>query len=90
MVENNKQVIERVNSFWIFWCPGCKENHYINDNWTFDGNVEKPTISPSVRVSQDGNTLCHLFISAGKIRYLPDCIHELKNQTVDMVPINEI
>lgn len=31
-----------------FWCPGCKTAHGVNAGWTFDGNYEKPTFSPSV------------------------------------------
>lgn len=41
---------------WTWWCPGCTHTHSINvdnstgANWTFDGNVEQPTFSPSVLV----------------------------------------
>lgn len=36
-----------------FWCPGCQEAHAVKvskrgDGWGFDGNLEKPTFSPSV------------------------------------------
>lgn len=40
-----------------FWCPGCKEMHVISvgtgarPGWTFDGNYDKPTFSPSVLVT---------------------------------------
>jgi len=39
------------------WCPGCEEMHCISltrnggPNWTFDGNVDVPTFSPSVRIT---------------------------------------
>lgn len=39
-----------------FWCPGCKEYHEVNVDsqsqpyWSFNGNYEKPTFSPSVMV----------------------------------------
>jgi hypothetical protein len=34
-----------------FWCPGCKEAHHIKPSiWTWDGNAERPTFSPSVLV----------------------------------------
>jgi hypothetical protein len=29
-------------------------------------------------------TLCHLFVENGKIRFLDDCTHPLRGQTVDM------
>lgn len=41
-IENSKQL--------IFYCEGCKENHYIDDKWDFNGDFEKPTIAPSVLV----------------------------------------
>lgn len=35
-----------------FWCPGCDAGHTITyggaDTWTWDGNAERPTFSPSV------------------------------------------
>lgn len=34
------------------WCPGCKSGHTITvdseDGWTWDGNEDRPTISPSI------------------------------------------
>jgi hypothetical protein len=33
-----------------FWCPGCKTMHVVDSGWTFDGNYDRPTFSPSVLV----------------------------------------
>ena len=36
-----------------FWCPGCDEAHFVSvapGGWTWDGNAEAPTFSPSVLV----------------------------------------
>lgn len=39
-----------------FWCPGCNELHMVNTDaserpaWTFDGNYDAPTFSPSILV----------------------------------------
>ena len=44
-----KRVGDRVR----FQCPGCNETHEISDKpggWTFNGDFEKPTFSPSVLV----------------------------------------
>lgn len=55
----------------------------------FDGNMEKPTISPSVlssyknRESKDV-TVCHLFVKDGNIQFLSDCQHRLAGMTVPM------
>jgi hypothetical protein len=37
-----------------FWCPGCDESHVVMTGpggWQWDGNVDAPTISPSVLVT---------------------------------------
>lgn len=41
------------------WCPGCKSLKMLpingtsdkRPNWQFDGNLEKPTLSPSIKTS---------------------------------------
>jgi Family of unknown function (DUF6527) len=33
------------------WCPGCGEMHVIPDGWRFDGNLQSPTFSPSVKIT---------------------------------------
>lgn len=45
-----------------FWCPGCDHAHAINHGpggWTWDGNAERPTFSPSVLVTGGHYTLGH-------------------------------
>ena len=32
--------------------------------------------------------VCHSFVREGKIQFLGDCTHELKNQTIDLPDIN--
>jgi hypothetical protein len=73
---------------WI-WCPGCDEAHALrvnakppNTNWEWNGSLEKPTFRPSLLAM--GEKRCHSFIEDGKIRFLGDCQHELKNQTVPL------
>lgn len=34
-----------------FWCPGCEGMHVVTSGWTFDGNYDAPTFSPSVLVT---------------------------------------
>ncbi len=73
-----------------WWCPGCDECHLITTErvgpgpkWSFDGNVESPTVAPSIRISQK-ETRCHCFVRAGQIEFLSDCIHPLAGKTVPM------
>lgn len=72
-----------------FMCPGCNELHALNTTWSFNGDLEKPTVSPSVLVrgwlnENYPNGICHSFIKDGQIQFLSDCSHELKNTTVDL------
>lgn len=74
----------------LFWCQGCKYMHHIDDRrWKFNGDMHKPTASPSLlnNKSKSGDhPRCHIFVKDGKIQYLADCSHELAGTTVDMIP----
>jgi hypothetical protein len=43
----------------VWWCPGCDKAHRVQPGagsgprWTWNGNAEKPTFSPSVLVTYD-------------------------------------
>lgn len=39
------------NGRYFHWCPACEEMHqiYSVSGWTFDGNLQKPTFSPSFK-----------------------------------------
>lgn len=78
-----------------FWCPGCEGFHGFRIRpherfadepvWHFDGNLEAPTFSPSLRVrGSGGRTLCHLFVRDGKIEYCADSPHALAGKTVPL------
>jgi hypothetical protein len=71
--------------YW-FWCPGCDTHHaYTIPNWNFNGDVNKPTFTPSLLCNRhDEKSRCHLYVTDGKIKYLSDCHHKLANQTIDM------
>ena len=87
-----KLLIEKENERAYFYCVGCKSHHGISlapGRWTFDGNLEQPTVNPSVLSyyeDESGKRIvtCHLFIRAGRLKYLSDCQHELAGKTVDM------
>lgn len=83
------------NIAWAIECPGCQMWHSLNTatadpklpKWDFNGDVEKPTFSPSllVRYPQDGvEKRCHSFIKNGEIQFLSDCSHDLKGLTVPL------
>lgn len=80
-----------------FLCPGCTCDHSIPtvgpNTWGFNGDLERPTFTPSLKVTYGGpdadtapelTACCHSFIEGGRIRFLGDCTHALKDQTVDL------
>lgn len=82
-----------------WWCPGCEETHIYwtqipgepvtpGNVWSYDGNEDAPTFSPSLlNHGGRGKTsehVCHLFITQGVIEFLGDCTHALAGQKVPM------
>lgn len=45
------RLFRRVEGGFGHWCPGCEEMHVITSAWEFDGNLESPTFSPSIRIT---------------------------------------
>ena len=69
-----------------FYCPGCGCHHsYDIKRWKFNGDLKKPSFTPSLLVWQSRPELrCHLYVTDGKIKYLHDCFHKYKGRTIDM------
>lgn len=76
-----------------FHCVGCGMSHWFKTSgdepiWTWNGDFKNPTVKPSILVNKSNEShRCHLYIEKGKIRYLNDCHHDLRNKTIDMVSI---
>ena len=75
-------------------CPGCGFGHQIRSKefegkgpkWDFNGDMDNPTFSPSLRVQGgSSNRMCHSFIRNGHWQFLSDCTHHLAGKTVPMV-----
>lgn len=75
---------------YVFFCPGCQEYHWIRTrgpkpNWSFDGNLDCPTVSPSILCCKDDPARrCHSYVRAGRIEFLGDCGHRLAGQAVEL------
>ena len=79
-----------VGDRYMYHCPGCCNCHGPNTTWGFNGDYEKPTLTPSVKVTGgniDGPTVCHHYITDGNIVFLSDCTHHLAGQTVPLEPL---
>ncbi len=90
-----------------YWCEGCKHAHHVpfdkdsphnnryshNHLWEFNGDINNPSISPSVRhfythpETHQQVTICHYWIKNGEIEYCGDCEHEYKGTTRKMTDI---
>ncbi|OWV48227.1 hypothetical protein CDZ96_10445 [Mameliella alba] len=81
-----------------FDCPGCGWTHVLNTDsaqrpvWSFNGDVDRPTISPSINAWREWGPerktqRCHSFVENGRIRFLPDSTHQLAGQTIDLPEI---
>lgn len=83
-----------------FVCPGCIDMlggsgiHVLAVNstvkspsWSWDGNLEKPTLSPSVLTGKGSDKICHSFLKKGVFEFLGDCNHSLAGQKVEMVDL---
>ena len=83
-----------INQYW-FYCPGCGNDHAFTvgpqkegwgtARWTFNGNLESPTFTPSLLCNPGSlPNRCHSFVTDGRIQFLSDCWHKLAGQTVDL------
>lgn len=76
----------------VFECPGCNMVHTIDTSWTWNGNVDMPTFSPSYLTTNwnglyDDETRmirCHSYINDGLITFLTDCTHQFAGKTVEI------
>jgi hypothetical protein len=94
--------IRKTKEGYAHWCPACKTSHifYVDTpthrgaRWTFNGDVNNPTFSPSMNISvgpypdddEEAGRIdrCHYFLTQAKLQYLSDYTHELAGQTVDL------
>lgn len=81
----------------IVECPACGYGHFFrtvpHDNlpvWSFNGDRDRPTFSPSMLVNatmhdrDPKNIRCHSFVRNGRIEFLGDCSHAMAGQTVEL------
>ena len=78
----------------IYWCEGCGHCHCIPaQRWNFNGSLESPTLSPSVRhfyrhpETEAEITTCHYFLKNGVLEYCGDCQHEFKGTNRKLIDI---
>jgi hypothetical protein len=60
--------------------PVNNEHDIGKPNWTWNGDLQKPTLSPSIL--SKGYNVCHSFLEDGVFRFLTDSDHPLSGQSV--------
>lgn len=82
----------------MFWCPGCDGPHAVGLHppgpvWNFNGNNAAPTFTPSILSTYEGKdkdtpdgipSVCHSFVTDGRIQFLSDSTHKLAGQAVEL------
>jgi hypothetical protein len=43
--------LNRAGDRWLFECPGCGCAHFFNDTWQFNGDQDRPSVRPSIKVT---------------------------------------
>jgi hypothetical protein len=46
-MSQSSRYLHREQGRYQHWCPACEEMHHLPDSWSFNGNVDKPTFTPS-------------------------------------------
>lgn len=89
--------LRRAEGGYIHFCPGCQERHRLPDGWEFNGDLDRPSFSPSflhmgkrfeayddrgVGIGPEMTRICHYILTDGLLRYQPDSWHDLAGATV--------
>jgi hypothetical protein len=92
---------DKTIGYTFFDCPGCGQNHgiWVHDRnpvtkaiWIFNGDLNRPTFAPSIRVKGEKNGvpyMCHFFVRDGFIEFCSDCTHALAGKIVELPDIEE-
>lgn len=75
------EFLRRTTRGYYHWCPGCDTAHALPDGWTFDGNLTRPTFSPSFKHEwKEGDVpkVCHYVLAAGVLNFCVDSTHALR------------
>lgn len=91
-------VRDKVQFKLLFVCPGCMEimgsnglhfltvnSPHIKPSWEYDGNVNEPTLSPSILTyGRTKDIRCHSFLRKGVFEFLNDSTHSMAGQQIEL------
>lgn len=96
-METDGRTVIETRDGWMIQCRACQWHEFPKrptakgDSWTFNGDLVRPTFSPSMNESQNPpdhpgynpdvkSSRCHFVVTNGEIDYCPDCSHELRGK----------
>jgi hypothetical protein len=60
--------------------------HPLPDNWSFDGNLDEPTFTPSFKhsgySSHNEPRICHYILTKGVLTFYSDSTHALTGKSI--------
>jgi hypothetical protein len=103
------KLTDEISGTYKIKCPA-GHNHYINTKspngqgaiWHFNGDLEKPTFTPSINETtgyyvdpslektKSYSYHCHFVVTDGNIFFCIDCSHDLKNQTMELPDLEDM
>ncbi len=91
--------VKETETGWMIRCPACNWHEFPKvgrpgASWTFNGDLERPTFSPSMNELINGpgphhnsevpTRRCHFIVTYGQIQFCGDCTHELNGKTMPL------
>jgi len=67
-----------------YMCPACKRAHVVSighGGWSFNGNLESPSLQPSVKIPSEG---CHAVITDGIAHFTDDCTNGFAGKVIPL------
>lgn len=61
-----------------------------SNNWTWNGDINFPTLKPSISTKQSLNgelVVCHSFVNDGIVEFLSDSTHDKSNMKISLLDI---
>lgn len=81
------KVLRRATTAYFHWCPACDKMHRIPDRWAFNGNLDRPTFTPSLRHTNGQGWCCHYRLTDGVLNFCADCSHAMSGKSVPLPPL---
>lgn len=78
------KLVEQKPIGWMFYCPGCRCNHYFDSRWTFNGNEESPTFQPSLLLTTGWAPKRRINIPGEYIAIPSEMLPDYKEETIEM------